>query len=247
MTFVIEREPDRAALGRHATRDVAAELRRLLDEQEHVRMMFAAAPSQSETLHGLATEPGIDWSRVTAFHMDEYLGLPSGAEQRFGNWLQREFFEAAPLGEVHLIDTSDAVEGTRSYAALLSAAPLDVVCLGIGANGHIAFNDPSTADLDDPESVKVVALEEASRRQQVDDGCFGALADVPTHAITVTVPPILAARRLFCMVPGSLKANAVKATVMADVSPRTPSTALRQHPACTLYLDADSSALLRAS
>ena len=207
-------------------------------------MMFAAAPSQSETLHALATEPGIDWSRVTAFHMDEYLGLPPGAEQRFGNWLQREFFEAVPLGEVQLIDTSDAGEGTRSYAALLSAAPLDVVCLGIGANGHIAFNDPSTADFDDPEAVKVVPLEEASRRQQVDDGCFGALADVPTHAITVTVPPILAARRLFCMVPGSLKASAVRATVMADVSPSTPSTALREHPACTLYLDADSSALL---
>jgi glucosamine-6-phosphate deaminase len=247
MTLTVEREPDRAALGRHAAQDIAAELRRLLTEREHVRMMFAAAPSQTETLHRLAAEPGIDWSRVTAFHMDEYLGLPAEAEQRFGNWLRREFFDAVPLGEVQLIDPSDVVRGTRSYAELLSAAPLDLVCLGIGTNGHIAFNDPSTADFDDPEAVKVVPLEEASRRQQVDDGCFGSLADVPTHAITVTVPPILAARRLFCMVPGALKANAVLATMTEAVSPSTPSTALREHPACTLYLDADSASLLPPS
>lgn len=232
---------DRRSLGRAAGADVAAELRRRLTSQDEVRMVFAAAPSQREMIDQLLEEPGIDWSRVTAFHMDEYIGLPADAPQRFGNWLSRVLFGRVPFRAVHLLRPDEDTERcAQKYGELLAEAPLDIVCLGIGVNGHLAFNDPPVADLNDPLPVKVVELDETCRTQQVDDGSFARLAEVPTHALTLTVPRLLAAGKLFCVVPGRSKRAAVAAALRDPVGPACPATALRTHPDCTLYLDEES-------
>jgi glucosamine-6-phosphate deaminase len=239
----VEVFPDREALGRAAGDDIAAELRSRLARQDDVRMILAAAPSQLETLERLRAAEGVDWSRVTAFHMDEYVGLPPNAPQRFGEWLKGALFDHVPLGKVHLLDPSgDPAETVWQYADELAAAPIDVVVLGIGVNGHLAFNDPPDADLADPQPVRVVQLAETSRRQQVDDECFDRVEDVPTTAVTLTVPRLLDAGRLFCVVPDATKAAAVRSAVTDPIGPACPATALRRHPDCTLYLDKESAA-----
>jgi len=238
--------PSRASLGRAAAADVAAEMRSRLAAGGTVRMVFAAAPSQLETLHELVGAPGIDWSRVTAFHLDEYLGLPDDAPQRFGNWLRAALFDRVPFSAVHLLRPDDDPQRrAREYADLLAEAPLDIVCLGIGVNGHLAFNDPPVADLDDPLSVKIVELDETCRAQQVDDGGFAEIADVPSHAVTLTIPRLLSAARLFCVVPGRSKRAAVTAALREPIGTQWPATALRTHPDCTLYLDEESAADVR--
>ena len=238
--------PDREALGRQAGDDIAGELRTRLARQDGVRVIFAAAPSQLETLERLRVAEGIDWGRVTAFHMDEYLGLPPGAPQHFGEWLKAAFFDHVPLAKVHLLEPDgDAAGSVRRYAEELATAPIDLVVLGIGVNGHLAFNDPPDVDLDDPRPVRVVELAAASRRQQVDDGLFDRLEDVPTKAVTLTVPRLLDAGRLFCVVPGAAKADAVRAALNDPIGPACPATALRRHADCTLYLDKESAAHVR--
>jgi glucosamine-6-phosphate deaminase len=236
----VRRLDDPASLGEAAADDIAAALVRRLDTRPGVRMIFASAPSQEATLRALADRPGIDWARVTAFHMDEYLGLDPAAPQRFGTWLRATLFDRVPIGAVHLIEPGGDPETTaREYAALLAAAPIDITCLGIGVNGHLAFNDPP-ADLDDPASVRIVDLDEVSRRQQVDDGCFACLDDVPRRAITLTVPALLAADEVFCMVPGARKRPAVTAALYGPVGGLLPASALRTHPRCTIYVDRES-------
>jgi len=234
--------PNRAEMGTTAANDVAVEMRRRLSRQGAVRMVFAAAPSQSDMLAQLALAEDIDWTRVTAFQMDEYLGLSPDAPQAFGNWLRQAFFDRLPVEPaVRLIERSgDADSAAAKYAALLAEAPLDIVCMGIGQNGHLAFNDPPVADLDDPLDVKIVELAAASRHQQVDDRLFASVEDVPTRAITLTLPRILSADRLFCVVPGSSKRHAVERALHAPVSSADPATGLRTHPDATLYLDAES-------
>ncbi|HEX5235813.1 MAG TPA: glucosamine-6-phosphate deaminase [Silvibacterium sp.] len=230
-------------MGRKAAADIAAEVRRRLAAQSKVRMIFAAAPSQAEMLASLIEQPKIDWSRMIAFHMDEYLGLPPDAPQRFGLWLRRAIFDRLPFAAVHLIepgdDPSDSDVAAKQYAAKLAEAPIDIVCLGIGVNGHLAFNDPP-ADLNDPSAVKIVQLDEICRKQQVDDGGFRRIEDVPLYAITLTVPRLLAAGRLFCCVPGRSKREAVRRTLFDPIGPDCPATALRLHPNCAIYLDRES-------
>lgn len=227
-------------LGQAAARDVAAQLRTVIAERGQARVVFAAAASQRATLHALASQD-VDWSRVHAFHMDEYLGLPADASQRFGLWLRRNFFDRVDLASVHLIEPgADADETAADYARALSEQPIDVVCLGIGQNGHLAFNDPPVADLHDPQDVKVVELDDTCRSQQVDDGEFATFDDVPTHAITLTIPRLLRAGALFCVVPGERKRWAVQQAIEAPIGAAHPATALRLHPNCTLYLDAES-------
>lgn len=237
----VEVYTDRRALGAAAGRDVGEKMRELLGRQKKVRMIFAAAPSQNEMLATLVKKGGIDWSRVTAFHMDEYIGLGEDAPQRFGRYVKEHVFDLVRPGVVHLIESSNSVEAEcRRYAQLLREAPIDIVCLGIGENGHIAFNDPPVADFNDRELIKPVELDEPCRRQQVNDGCFATFADVPTHAVTLTIPMLMSGKHLFCCVPGKNKRVAVRRTLNGAISTECPATILRQHSDCTLYVDVDS-------
>ena len=235
---------DRANLGAAAAAEVAAAMNAALTERGHARMAFAAAPSQEEFLASLATTPGLDWSRVTVFQLDDYVGLPEASPQRFGQFLRSRLFDRVGPGTVHLIGAMptahEALAECQRYSALIDAAPLDVVCLGIGENGHLAFNDPPVADFTDPERVKLVELDESCRRQQVNDGCFPAIEQVPTHAITLTIPTLVSGRRLVCVVPGQAKRAAVHRALTGPVETTCPASILRTHPACTLYLDPQS-------
>ena len=198
----------RVEMGEAAARDIKAKLLSLLQTQETVNMIFAAAPSQNEVLAALATDRDIPWERVNAFHMDEYIGLSKDAPQGFGNFLKAHIFGLAPFGSVHYIDISaeNPEAECERYAALLKKYPTDIVVMGIGENGHIAFNDPPVADFADPRAVKPVLLDEICRNQQVNDGCFAVIDDVPKYAITLTVPTLFAGKHLFCIVPAKTKA-----------------------------------------
>ena len=238
---------NRQEMGREAGQAAAAALRERLAKQPSVRMIFAAAPSQQETLEALAAAPGIDWGKVTAFHMDEYIGLPEGAPQSFGRWLREAIFAKVKPGTVHYLDgraPNPAAEAER-YGALLKAAPIDFCLMGIGENGHIAFNDPPVADFNDPKLVKIVELDRPCRQQQVNDGCFASLQEVPTHALTLTIPSLMHAEVLVCSVPGPRKAEAVRATVRGPIATSCPASVLRRHSSATLYLDEASAALLQ--
>ena len=232
----------RAAMGQQAAAAIADEVRARLRNQAGIRMVFAAAPSQAEMLAALRREQQLDWTRVTAFHMDEYLGLPEDAPQRFGNWLRDAVFDHLPFGAVHLIATGDdPVQSAADYAVKLKEGPIDIICCGIGVNGHLAFNDPP-ADFDDPLTVKIVNLDRQCRQQQVDDQCFATFSEVPAHALTMTVPALLAGQAIFCTVPGATKRNAVSRALQGPIDPLCPASALRRHSRCNIYLDPESAA-----
>jgi glucosamine-6-phosphate deaminase len=231
----------RRAMGRQAAHDIAVEIRSRLAGVAAMRMIFAAAPSQADMIEALIAEPDIDWRRITAFHMDEYIGLPAGAPQRFAVWLRERLFDRVPFAAVHpILPEGDPHAAAACYAALLDAAPIDIVCLGIGVNGHIAFNDPPVADFADPQDVKIVELDAVCRQQQVDDNCFADLAAVPEQAVTLTIPRLLRAERLFCVVPGAHKRVAVGSALHGPITADCPASVLRRHPDCALYLDAES-------
>lgn len=237
----IMRFDHRMDAGNAAGLAAALHIQELQAKQEQVRIVFAAAPSQNEFLDTLINASGIDWSRVTAFHMDEYIGLPSDAPQRFARFLEERLFAQVRPGTIHYINSSSDPKAECSrYAELISEQPIDVVCLGIGENGHIAFNDPPVAQFNDPLLVKPVQLDEACRQQQVNDGCFAALEEVPTHALTLTIPALMSGRKLFCIVPGRTKRTAVLRTIFDPIDAACPATVLRHHPDCTLYVDMES-------
>lgn len=233
---------DRAAMGAAAGADVIANMKDLLAKQERIRMVFASAASQRELLRELRGAADLDWSRVIVFHMDEYLGLPSEAPQQFSMFLQEHLFRHVRPGEVHLINSSNDIEAECArYGQLIRAAAIDIVCLGIGENGHLAFNDPPVADFSDPAVVKPVILDVASRQQQVNDGAFRTLGEVPEAALTLTIPTLMSGKRLYCVVPGSTKRAAVHAALYGPIARSCPASVLRRHPGCILYLDSDSS------
>lgn len=235
----------RLEMGEDAAERVAHKISELLQTKEYINMIFAAAPSQNEFLAALVTKE-IDWSRINAFHMDEYIGLDAAAPQGFGNFLRERLFGKVPFASVAYLNGNAAVpelEGKR-YAELLQRIPADICCMGIGENTHLAFNDPHVADFNDPEVVKVVQLDLECRQQQVNDGCFNELTEVPTHALTLTVPTLFKAAYVYCMVPGEKKAPAILHTLTADISETYPSTILRTHPKAILFIDEASSALI---
>ncbi len=236
----------RDEMGAAAAADVKAAILRALSEKESINMIFAAAPSQNEVLANLASDGEIPWGRVNAFHMDEYIGLDKDAPQGFGNFLCEHIFGIAPFKSVNYIriDAPDADEECRRYSELLQKNPMDIVVLGIGENGHIAFNDPPFADFNDDKLVKTVKLDEVCRNQQVNDGCFAKIDDVPTHALTLTVPALMSGKELYCIVPAKTKAKAVYETINGEVTDRCPASVLRTHKNATLYLDPDSASML---
>jgi glucosamine-6-phosphate deaminase len=244
--LAVEIHSDRAAMGQAAACAVAVYLADTIAAQGGARVVFACAPSQDEFLAALIDPAqcgiALDWSRVTAFHMDDYCGLAADHPQSFRHYLARHLLERVRIGRFHPIpaEQADTSAVCAAYSALLNEKPLDLICLGIGENGHIAFNDPPVADFDDPAWIKVVELDDACRRQQVNDGCFPTFADVPRRALTLTVPVFRRARRLSVAVPGPRKAVAVRATLRDPITTACPSTILRLHPAATLYLDSDA-------
>jgi len=242
----VEVYASRAEVGRAVAEAVATKMRDLLSQKRKIGMVFAAAASQIEFLEELARRPGLDWSRVTAFHMDEYLGVAGTAKQSFGRWLRDRLFDRVKVGTVHYMDgmAKDPERECARYAALLKETPLDIDCLGIGENGHLAFNDPPVADFQDPKAVKVVEIDEQSRIQQSAEGNFPTPDDVPRVALTMTIPALLAAPYLYCTVPGPRKAQAVKAAVNDPISTACPATILRRHGAAIVYLDQDSARLI---
>lgn len=231
----------RLEMGLAAGRDVEARVTGLLKVKEEVRMVFAAAPSQNEMLDYLAGSELIDWSRITAFHMDEYIGLNGGAEQLFSIYLTRRLFSKVTMKNVCLINgNADTEEEAERYSALLTEASIDIICLGIGENGHIAFNDPPVADFSDSLVVKKVSLDRSCRMQQVNEGCFTTLEEVPGKALTLTIPVIFNASHLFCVVPGVSKREAVFNTLNGPVTTACPASVLQKHPDCSFYFDRDS-------
>jgi len=230
-------------MGANAAKDVGDRINELLAHREFVNVIFAAAPSQNEFLYFLSKRQDIPWTRVNAFHMDEYVGLKDDSPQRFGNFLKEKLFDNVPLHVTHYLDgnASDIDAECDRYAGLLIQEPPDIVCMGVGVNTHIAFNDPHVADFNDPLLVKKVELDMVCRQQQVDDGCFKHLSEVPSTAITLTIPALMKGRYIYCIVPGINKSQAVHHTISSEVSEEHPSTILRKHLNAILYLDLDSS------
>jgi glucosamine-6-phosphate deaminase len=244
--LLVEIYADRQETGLAAAMDVATRMRAMMTTMSQLTMVFAAAPSQNELLAALQALPNLDWPRVTAFHLDEYVGLSTEDPQRFGNFLRQALFDRVCMGHIHYLEGSapDPKREGERYAKLLSHHPPDIICLGVGENGHIAFNDPQETAFLDTSSVKLVTLDVRSRLQQVHDGCFPNLASVPTQALTLTMPAIMAGRSLRCVVPGATKANVVREMLEEQVGPRCAASILRQHPDCILYLDASAAVAL---
>lgn len=238
----IKKYTTRQEMGAGAAADAEKVIAQIIQEKGHINMIFAAAPSQNEMLQNLLRSEKIDWSKVNAMHMDEYVGLPEGSAQSFGTYLNDHIFCHKQFKSIHYIHGAapDAAAECARYTRILQQYPVDVVCLGIGENGHIAFNDPWVAEFQDQEAVKVVQLDEMCRNQQVNDGCFPSIDDVPTHAITLTIPSLMAAKHMFCVVPAATKADAVKNTVHGPITEDCPASILRTHGSAVLYCDADS-------
>ncbi len=231
-------------LGLLAAADAAASIRRALTERHVGRIVLATGASQFTMLSALVAQPDIDWSNVTMFHLDEYLGLPPGHPASFRHYLQQRFIGKAHPGNAVLIDAeADPADECRRLGMLVREAPIDAAFVGIGENGHLAFNDPpADFQIDDP--FIVVDLDVTCRTQQVAEGWFPTLADVPVRAISMSIQQILRARQIFCAVPGPRKAEAVRACVEEEVSPWHPASILRRHASVDLYLDQASAALL---
>ena len=236
---------DRAGLGQAAAAQASAAICRAIAARGHARIIAATAASQREFLEALTKAPGIDWPRVEVFHLDEYLGLPVTHPGSFRKMLLEQLVQKTGIDNYHLLDgdAADPVQVVREASAQLAAAPVDIAFLGIGENGHIAFNDPP-ADFQTEEPYILVNLDEACRRQQVGEAWFADISQVPERAISMSARQILKAREILAVVPGPQKAQAVKACVEGPISPMLPASILRTHPDVTVYLDQKSASLL---
>ncbi|MGH9840664.1 MAG: glucosamine-6-phosphate deaminase [Blastocatellia bacterium] len=232
-------------LGEAVAAQAADAIKRAISMRGQARIIAATGASQFEFLKALTTTPGIDWSKVEMFHLDEYVGLPITHPASFRKYLLERLIEPTGLSNYHLLDgEADPNEVCRSVGEAISASPIDAAFVGIGENGHLAFNDPP-ADFETEEPYIVVNLDEACRRQQVGEGWFAGLDDVPKQAISMTVHQILNAREIVCIVPDARKAQAVKDCFENEISPQFPASILRTHGNTIGYLDKESSALLQ--
>lgn len=227
---------NRTKMGECAADEIAQCVAKLLGEKEEINMIFAAAPSQNDMLEALCKKV-LPWERINALHMDEYVGLDKNHPQSFGKYLYEHVF-----GKVNFKSVKYISDYGESYAEILKKEHIDIICLGIGENGHIAFNDPGVADFNDTELIKKVKLDDVCRMQQVHDGCFSTFDDVPEYALTLTVPEMFSADYLFCVVPAKTKTEAVWRTVNEEISENCPATIMRRHSAAIMYCDKDSGA-----
>lgn len=233
-----------AELGKAAADHAARSICRAISEKGDARVIVATGVSQLPFLEGLTAIPGIDWSKVEMFHLDEYIGLPITHPASFRRYLRERLIEKVGLVRYHLLDgEGDAEEVIREAGAAISKAPIDVAFVGIGENGHLAFNDPP-ADFAAEEPYLIVNLDEDCRRQQVGEGWFKELTEVPLQAISMSVRQICRSREIICIAPEARKARAVKACFEGEIGPWAPASILRTHPNVTVYLDRDSAALL---
>jgi glucosamine-6-phosphate deaminase len=236
---------DRSTLGRAAAEQASAAIRRAIADRGQARIIAATAASQLEFLEELTKSRGIDWSKVEAFHLDEYIGLPATHPGSFRKMLLEQLVRKTGIVDYHLLegDAADPLEAVRRAGKELASSPVDITFLGIGENGHIAFNDPP-ADFETVEPYIVVNLDEACRQQQVGEAWFADISQVPKQAISMSARQILKSREILAVVPGPRKAQAVKACLEGEISPMAPASILRAHPNATVYLDKDSAALL---
>ena len=237
----------RKSMGEDAAINCADCINQLLEEKKEINMIFAAAPSQNEFLQSLISQ-NVDFSWINAYHLDEYIGLKKGAPQSFGNYLYEHLFKHVNFKTVNYIDptATDIEAECLRYAEMIQKNPPDIVCMGIGENGHIAFNDPGTkmADFTDPYLVKQVTLDEVCRNQQVNDGCFENIDLVPKYAITLTIPALLKAKHIYCVVPALTKAEAVYKTIKEKISIECPASILKKHFDANMYCDVNSASLV---
>ena len=232
----------RKEMGDVSAFDGAKAINEVIAKKGEANVIFAAAPSQNDVLASLCEDKTVDWTKVNAFHMDEYIGLPEDAPQGFGNFLKAAIFGKLPFKSVNYLKggAPDIDAEIARYEKLLTENKPDIVFMGIGENGHIAFNDPAVAHFDDNCLVKKVGLDDICRQQQVNDGCFATINDVPTHALTLSIPALMLPEYIFCIVPAPTKANAVKDTCLGIITEKVPATILRIHEKSELYLDKDS-------
>lgn len=238
---------DKFSLSKAAAVQAAAAIRKAIQNRGHARVIAATAASQLHFLDALTKAEKIDWSRVELFHLDEYIGLPTTHPGSFRKMLLEQLIQKTGITQYHLLDgDGDALEVVRRVGAAITTAPIDIAFVGIGENGHLAFNDPP-ADFETNDPYLIVKLDEACRLQQVGEAWFADISQVPTHAISMSVREILKAREILAVVPDSRKAQAVKACFEGEISPMAPASILRTHASATIYLDKSSAALLSTS
>jgi glucosamine-6-phosphate deaminase len=241
---VVKISPDKKSLSITAADQASTILQHAIHDRGRARIVVATGTSQLDFLDALATSPDIDWQRVEMFHLDEYVGLPITHPASFRKYLLEKFIHKAGIAHYHLLDGEvHPSEVIRQIGNALKSAPVDVAFAGIGENAHLAFNDPP-ADFDTHEPYLVVALDEACRRQQVGEGWFANISEVPRQAISMSVRQILQAREIIAVVPDARKAHAVKLSVEGEITPMAPASILRTHPTATLYLDRESASQL---
>jgi glucosamine-6-phosphate deaminase len=238
----IEIYPSRKAAGAAAAEAAATELRRLARHNESIGVIFATGASQLEMLRALVRIPDLPWRSICGFHMDEYVGIPADHLASFRYYMRQELTDCVPIGRFHNVDGNvpDPAKFCREYAEMLRSANPQLCLLGIGENGHLAFNDPGFADFNDPEDMKVVLLDQQCKRQQVAERWFRSTEEVPSQAMTLTIPTLLRVPKLILSVPGSRKAKIVYRTLHDPISTACPATILRTHPDATVYLDEES-------
>ena len=238
---------DKASLAAAAAAQAATIIREAIAQKGAARIIAATGASQFEFLDALTAMPDIDWKKVEMFHLDEYIGLPLSHPASFRGYLLKRLINKVGITRYHLLDGErDPASVVREVGAQLASAPIDVAFVGIGENGHLAFNDPP-ADFDIEDPYLVVKLDEACRRQQMGEGWFATLADVPPTALSMSVRQILKAQEILCIAPDARKARAVAACFEGEISPNVPASILRTHSRCTVYLDNDSAALLTSA
>ena len=231
---------NREQMGKAAARDATECIKELLKDKNELNCIFAAAPSQNEFLTALGADTSIPWEKINAYHMDDYVGLKQGDPHSFNAFLSEKLFSKLPFKSVHLLNgKADPDKEALRYGSLLDGIRIHITFMGIGENGHIAFNDPGVADFNDTQTVKKVKLDSVCRQQQVNDGCFLTIADVPEYALTVTIPTLVSGDYIFCIVPTAKKRDAVYAALTATVSPACPASILRNIKNTRMYIDAE--------
>jgi glucosamine-6-phosphate deaminase len=245
-TMKLEIHANQKAAGEAAARSAAQALKQLDQTRSAIGVIFATGASQLETLHALTSTPDLPWKKVHGFHLDEYVGMDENHPASFRRYLRENLTRRVPMAEFFEIDgtSSDSDRVRQNYVQQLHEANPQLCLLGIGENGHLAFNDPSEANFNDPDAMKVVTLDTACRQQQLAEGWFERFEDVPKHALTLTIPTLLKVPKLIVSVPGRRKAESVRRTIEDPISTACPATILRSHPDVTIYLDEESASAL---